>query len=77
MRAVEEESVPRRSLLVAIVSAIVFASNLAAAPPEAVAGSSSRPQEPQAGSWQTYILTSGSEIFVPAPPRPGSSETQD
>jgi hypothetical protein len=36
----------------------------------------SRPLEPQAGEWQTYVLTSGSEIAVPAPPGNGSATTQ-
>jgi hypothetical protein len=46
----------------AILTAILFV--LASGAAEAVG---SRPLEPQAGLWQTYVLTSGSEIPVPPP----------
>ncbi len=35
----------------------------------------SRLQEPRAGTWRTYVLTSGAEVTVPPPPRLISRQT--
>jgi hypothetical protein len=40
---------------------------LAAGPGQAL-GASAGPVEPQAGAWRTWVLTSGSQLRVPAPP---------
>lgn len=52
---------------VAAFAAMVFV--LASGPPAGADGNaSSHPLEPQAGSWQTYVLTDGAEVLVAAPP---------
>ena len=44
---------------------------------EPLAHPNDRPQEPRAGSWRTYVLTSGAEIWVPPPPHLFSNKTRD
>ncbi len=45
-------------------------------PAQALANGNDRPQEPQAGFWRTYVLTSGAETPLPAPPHPFSQQTR-
>jgi membrane-associated phospholipid phosphatase len=59
--------------MVLLLSALTLLVALAATAP-AYAGS--RPQEPQAGRWQTLVLTSGAEVGVADPSGNGSAETQ-
>src|SRR6266571_4591047 len=40
------------------------------------AGQASKSEGAQVGSWKTYVLSSGSEIAVPAPPAADSTQTQ-
>jgi membrane-associated phospholipid phosphatase len=46
-----------------------------AMPAHPLAHTNRRPLEPRAGLWQTYVLTSGAEIPLPAPPHPSSQRT--
>jgi membrane-associated phospholipid phosphatase len=48
---------------------------LCAAPTRSLARNH-HPHEPRAGFWQTYVLTSGAEVSVPAPPERFSQQTQ-
>ncbi len=45
-------------------------------PAQALVHVNSRPLEPLAGRWRTYVLTSGSEVHLPAPPRLLSQQTR-
>ena len=40
------------------------------------AGQASKSEGAQVGIWKTYVLSSGSEIAVPAPPADNSAQTQ-
>jgi membrane-associated phospholipid phosphatase len=56
---------------------MVFALALSLLPlATATAHGNQRPLEPRAGSWRTYVLTSGAEIPLPPPPSRHSQQTQ-
>jgi len=65
----------KRSFLVVIAFALALGLLPVSAPERALADVDSRPLEPQAGSWRTYVLSSGAEIPVPPPPGNGSLAT--
>ncbi|MGG5820833.1 phosphatase PAP2 family protein [Falsiroseomonas sp. HW251] len=52
-----------RGRLLPAVAALVFAFGAAAQPP-----GSTEPSEPRAGTWRTWVLTSGSQFRLPPPP---------
>ena len=60
-----------------VATLLVLALALAACgSPDAVSQESPAP-EPDAGSWETWVLTSGSEVEVAPPPEPGSPEAEE
>jgi membrane-associated phospholipid phosphatase len=59
-----------------LISLSLSLSLLLALSAQPLAQSNNRPLEPQAGSWRTYVLTSGSEVQLPAPPHPASDQTR-
>lgn len=59
-----------------LISLSLSLSLLLALSAQPLAQSNDRPHEPQAGSWRTYVLTSGAEVELPPPPHPASDQTR-
>lgn len=65
-----------RNKTIKLLSLLLSLGLLPAVPSQAVAHVNSRPLEPLAGRWQTYVLASSSEIHLPPPPRLLSQQTR-
>jgi hypothetical protein len=64
-----------RNITTKLVSVTLSLNVLLAVSSRAFADGNNRPQEPRAGYWRTYVLTSGAEVALPAPPDRFSQRT--